>query len=293
MTTQSSKSVICLPKSYNMMKLRIKIFAAILMMSSLVSHIQPLNQQTAKISAAAGGIIIGGAVGAVAYFLLNDKEPIQQQEEATKRQERQKRKERLRTVIAVALALGSGGLAWWGLSEYLFTYTPLGKYQKTSKCVCMAELDSFVKNNFDDDQAVIKHVNSKYGTNWPLVLGRNFINSTVIELNNAQQLLKEAIEEIRGQEDYKDLLIKCNTVHDKIPGIIQIFEDRMDPIINHNQYTAQAALYEKHVEAERQREFEHKERQKELDHQRWENEKNRDFKKSVLLTNKHKISLNL
>jgi hypothetical protein len=276
-----------------MIELRIKFFVGLLMISCFISHARPLNQQKAQISAAAGGVILGGVAGATTYFLLNSKKPIKQLEQPKEQDEKQKRRERLRALIAVAVALGFGGLTWWGLSEYLFAYTPLGKYQKTSKRVLMAELDSFVKNNFDDDQAIIKHVNSKYGTNWPLVLGRNDINCTITDLRSAEQLLKEAIEEIQVQEDSKDLLIKCNTVHDKIPDIIKTLEDRMMPIINHEQYVAQATLYEKHVEAERQREFECKQRQKQLDHQRWEHEKDRDFKKRVLLSNNHKVSLNI
>lgn len=71
----------------------------------MISVIKPLDQQTAQIGAVTGGVILGGAVGAATYALLKNSRSAQQEEKHA-------RKNKLRAILAAAIALGSGSLAW-------------------------------------------------------------------------------------------------------------------------------------------------------------------------------------
>jgi hypothetical protein len=236
---------------------------------------KPISEGTADLTAALGGVVAGGIGGAAAYAALASNLPNSD----------------LNTPLAVVAALGSGALTWWCLSKILFQYTPRGKYQQAAKNVRTAELDTFIQNNFSCAQDVIGHVNIKFGTNWPLVLARRHLNNMVSDLSNASELLDEAMETLRGDNNKKSdaLFNKCNDLYNRIPAIIITIEELMKPIINHNDFQHQTKIYENHVEAERQRQFEREKQQREYEQKRREKEKEREFKQNVLQNTNHQV----
>lgn len=263
------------------------------------STAQPISEKTAEFVSVAGGTIIGGISGITTYALLANDTP-----------------KNVNIPLSALVALGAGGVSWWCLSNFLFQFTPQGKYlqtaaivQKATRIVRSVELDSLLQNNFDCGLDVIGHINIKFGTNWPLVLARRHLNHLVSELTGAYETFTEVMDNIHRDQNknnpdlyerYNALYNKCNDCYNKIPIIIITIEELMKPIVGHENFHHQTKLYENHQEAERQRQFEREkqqrelnQKQRELNDQRLEKQRDRELKQNVLQTGNHQVVVNI
>jgi len=227
-----------------------------------VAQVQPLSESTAKYGAIAGGVVAGGLAGAGSYYYLTKEKHFEPSTCA---------------LLSVLAGTAAGGLTWWALDAWLSSLTPRGKYRAATKLVGYVEADSLVNRDFASEKELIRHVNARFGTSWPLALAREQGMSLAASLSSARSLLASAYQEASGQPEYVTLCADCKNLEARIDQITKIIEPRVNVIINNKDYHFQVKLYEKHLEAERQRAHQEKMKQDDRWHDSSERLKDRNF----------------
>lgn len=253
----------------------IKLISIFTILTLSTPKAKPISETTVTLGSIGGGLAACGVSGFVTYLVLEDI----------------LRNKNHKLLAAGGVGLIAGGITWAILRSFMSQYTPRGKFKTASKMIYAIEADSFLRNNFSCTEDVIGHVNIKFGTNWPLVLARAHLNNMVSGLATAQEILADIIGEIQGEHHYKKLLSSSNDLYNKIPALILMIEELMKPIINHPNFQHQTVIYQKHVEAERQRQFEREQQQREHLQQAREKDKDREFKQNLLQNNNRPVTV--
>ena len=243
------------------MKKMIIRFAAVVLFCSL-TPVKPISENTAKYGAIAGGVVVGAAAGVGGWYFL----------------EKVQHMDRMTSIILGVLAGGAaGGLTWWMLDAWLQTLTPRGKYLAALKVVTYVELDSLTARDFATIEELISHVNARFGSSWPLVLAREHCMSMASSLNSVLSSLQSAYYEAKESPEYATLCNNIQTLQEKIDKLAKRIEVRVNVIVGSQEYQFQVKLYEKHMEAERERAHQAKLKQEDRWHDSAERERDRDF----------------
>jgi len=231
-----------------------KIAVALLILG-LSSQVNPIHENTAKYGSIAGGAVVGATAGALMYFVGLGNSTMGPGG---------------KIVISTLTALGTGGLTWYLLDQYLNTLTPTGKFHAANKMISLAEIDSLLARNFESEQEFHNHSTARFGTSWPLVLARKHLTNIRDNLTKALQLLKESYAEAQGKFEYSDLSHRCKDRERKATELKVILEYKLSYITQNNNYNTQITLYENHLEEQKKREAKTREKARERMHDSWE-----------------------
>lgn len=243
------------------MKNRILLGVTLSLCLGLIGPAKPISETTAEVGAAAGGVatclLVGGFTGLALYPEHDIPGP-------------------LKVVIPAIAGLGSGALIWWTLRNYLYTLTPRERLRKAERIITTIEMDSLIARQFQTEEEIVRCVNARFSSNWPLVSSRTQFTNFVGSLNGARDALVDARREMRADSSrYPMLLKQCDELLAKIPAIAKVIEDRLSAITEHKDYNVQLKLFRDHEEAERRRRHEQSMQSNLLSHDRWEKTKDR------------------
>ena len=251
------------------------------------SQMYPLSENTAKIGSFAGGTAAGVGTGLITYFVIlkqSNMDPT------------------VKAIVSSLAGVGVGGLTWWILDSILTSMTPTAKFKSASKIIAFIELDSLVSRNFGSSEELVNHVNTRFGTSWPLAIARNHTQGLINDLSHAHSILQSVYNEIQSNPEYLALRKQCKELENRINPIAKTIEDRLQVIVGNDKYQFQVKLHEQHVEAERQRAHEKSQKSSEMlhdswqkmldrDHERREKQKDRDHKDKILHENPNRPTI--
>ncbi len=292
--------------------LHMKRLFVIAALCSSFSTARPIHKNTARTGAIIGGI----ATGAIAGFITNQALKSGQVDGAT------------RTLVSL-LSSGAFGVGGWLLLDYILQqYTPEGKIKYAENIISDLDNDFLLNRNVHAGSIDISSVNVCFSGSWPLVRARNHLTTLNDKLVSAYKNLISAYNEAQSSpSDYPGVAQRCKALLGRLPQLEKTIKNLTNFVISHPDFNFQSNLYEKHLEAQRQRAHEqnmqfsqqlhdsserqndrhhdrverHKDRthtsvEKDLDrwHTSYENEKDRDFKREVLRDNEYRpITLNI
>ena len=243
-----------------------KIFLALSLVVCAVMSVKPLSETAKNIIAVTGGAAAGVGAGFATKAIceengLNgDFKPISS------------------TIVGV----GSGALTWYLLDMWLYNFTPPGRVFNAARAIAKAEADFFVRSESLDERAIIEAAYAGFSTNWPLVLARSYILELSEGLDYASEQLDIAFDEASGGGAYYELCKRCRMLRTRIPALKERIAYVISVIAKNPSYRDQAALYEKHMEAERQRAHERNMQVSQQIHDSIEKSKEREFKEKIV-----------
>lgn len=243
-----------------------KIFLVSSLVACAVMSVKPLSETAKNIIAITGGAAAGVGAGFATKSVC----------------ENNRLNGPFKPIAATAVGIGSGALTWYALDMMLFNLTPPGRVFNAAKIIANAENDFFVGARDLHERAVIEGVYASFGTNWPLVLARTHILNLSGDLDYAHELLDMAFNEALGQSQYYDLCQKCKSLKARIPALKERIVYSVNTISKDPSYKEQSILYEKHVEAERQRVHEKNMQAWQQWHDSIEKNKEREFKEKIV-----------
>lgn len=245
-----------------------KMLATTLFAGSCIT-LKPISETSAKVWTGVGSVVAGGAAGVGTYIYLKDQQTNQ--------------------VVKIGLpalaALGAGALTGYVLYQWLFSMTPPGRFASASRLVNIVAHDSLIRNDFSTRAELYSHTTSRFGGSWPLVLARDRYQDLRIDLESAQSLLSLVRSEATGNPQYRELCRKASELQQQITELSAILEPRVNALTEHDQYTFQVNLHERHLEAERQRSHERQLQSNNLTHDSVERNKDRYHEKNLVTTN--------
>lgn len=259
------------------MTLMSKLSTSFVIVVSLLSSAQPLSENMAEMLSVGGGVVIGGAAGAGTYYIADN----------------YTHNNTYKLIAGGIVGGGVGYLSYSGLHSWLYGKTPTARIAAAKAIVFAAAQtleqieqnlttsfnDRVVKKNFDNDALFIAHVNARFGTSWPLVRAREFLLAIPRDARNsvdslhrlaesAREPLDLAMNEMRSSGGYislkhdgdsivsaiKSIQNKCVELkNNDIVQLAALVEIPLVTIVQQDNFAFQVELYEKHVEAERQR----------------------------------------
>lgn len=206
------------------------------------SEVFPISETTAHVGAAAGGAIIGAGTGFLTYSAL----------------QRQNLSSGWRTGLSITAGAAVGGLSWYLLYKALYTMTPKGRFEHAQKVVSSVESAYILNRNFHSMDEFEAAMNTAYSTNWPLIETRDKLVALKNDLLMARDFINLVVTEIRGDYSYGSLDQNCKDLLERATVCLEKIENMMPFILKNDKYVLQVQLYEKHMEAEREREHEQK-----------------------------------
>ena len=268
------------------MKNRILVGVTLSLCLGLVGPAKPISETTAEVGSAAGGVALGAFVGGVTYLALDANRDLRNNG-GTK------------ILISTFAGLGSGVIFWWALRNHLYTFTPREKLRKAERIISTIEMDSLIARNFQTEEEIVRCINARFSSSWPLISSRTQFTNFIGGLNVARDVLVNARREMRADSSrYPGLLKQCDELLAKVPAIARLIEDRLSIITDHKDFNVQLKLFRKHEEAERQRQHEYGLQSNLLSHDSWEktkdrwhdsSEKNQDRQQKQNIVNTHPL----
>jgi len=243
-----------------------KIFLISSFIVCAISPVKPLSETAKNIIAVTGGAAAGIGAGLATKSVC----------------ENNRLNGPFKPIAATVVSIGSGALTWYALDMWLSNFTPPGRVLNAAKAIAKAESDFFVGARDLNERAVIEGVYSSFGTNWPLVLARTHILNLSGDLDYANELLDMAFNEALGQSQYYDLCQRCKSLKARIPALKERIVYSVNTISKDPSYKEQSILYEKHIEAERQRAHESYMQASQQWHDSIEKNKEREFKEKIV-----------
>lgn len=254
------------------MNTTLKKILAVAALGTTCFTVKPIHETTAKVGAVVGGVGVGALSGVGTYYGLDDGGAGGLNKNA-------------RLAIAGIVGMGAGALTWYLLDMFLHSLTPTGRVSTARLLIDTVEHDSLVNKKFSGEKELFSFITAHFGTSWPLVLGREHYMKLTTSLEAARQLLMVAYDEARGKSEYSGLIRQCEKLRQKIVDLAATIEPRVTTIANHEKYHFQVRLFEKHMEAERQRSHEKAMQAANLGHDSVERERDRREKQNILAQN--------
>jgi hypothetical protein len=197
-----------------------------------------LSEDTAFWVPLAVGGCVGLGTGALTYAQCKDSEEWQ--------------KYFLPAVVGGASAFITAGI----LSVILNTFTPTSRYAAAEKILIQLGNEPLLTRIFASHNELASYTLTRFTSSWPLVETRNTLQACSIGLSQAKGLLNEAYYEAMTRpktHNYAPILQNYSALTNKISMFASRFEECMKQISTHPQYMDQIKVYEKHIEAERER----------------------------------------
>lgn len=238
--------------------------------ASLCRDAQPIHETNAKVSAAAGGAIVGGLAGALAYYFCDH----------TLSRD-------AKTAIAIISGGVAGGISWYVLREMLYSMTPTGRVEASHALISETKHDPLVSRSFTNPEELFSLIVSRFHSNWPLIEARARYLVLSKNLETANMVLRHVMLEIRGARGYEDLVEQCNSLINSISEFAQIIELRISKITRHEKYNFQVNLFEKNQEADRKRKHEHAILAAQKAHESAERERERMARQRDIIAKQH------
>lgn len=213
-----------------------KNFSIALLALSTFIPIKPLSETAAKVGTGIGATLVGAVAGAGTYRLCNGCN-----------------NQTLHVAASGLAGLGIGGLTGHVLYQFLYTLTPPGRVGAATVLIDNVAADSLICNNFATDQALYSHVTARFGTSWPLVIACERYAVILQNLEASRGLLNLAYAQAQGDSNYAWLCSQCEELNQQITMIAKVIEPRNTAIVHNEKYDLQKQLYDKHMEAERNR----------------------------------------
>ena len=272
---------------------------------SFLSNIQPISENSAKWWGAGTGVATGAIAGTCSYFFLTHgakKDLKVRQDNLWFSSENGNIDIRPFTYFAsVLFGVGTGALTGYLVYQYLLNQTPQVRYLSAKEIVRRVLSDSLISSQFKSNREIVKQITFRFGTNWPLVLAREYFEGITNSLRISDTLLDKALLEAEKDTKLSSLCKKCTELKQQIPVIVDLIIKRMNVIIDSADYKFQVKLYQTHAEELKRREHESKEREKD----RWtqyhihsdkinQKEKDRKLKENILNTHgKENVAVNV
>ena len=203
-------------------------------------------------------------------------------------------------LASAAAGLGVGALTGYLVYKYLLTQTPQARYLSAKKIIQNVLLDSLVETQFKTNEDMIKHINIRFGTSWPLVLARSYFESVARDLRYANKLLISAYDEAKKDSKSFYLCQKCEKLQGQIPVIIDLIANRMNVVVEHDDYKFQVKLHQNYLEEMKRQEHERREKEKDRLHEYHmhsdkihQKDKDRKLKKDTLNANQGNVAVSV
>ncbi len=232
----------------------------------VVTAIRPLSETAKNIIAFSGGTAIGVGAGLTTKTIC----------------ENHGLNGPFKPLASTIVGVSSGALSWYLLDMILYNFTPPGRVLNAAHAIAKAKNDCFVGSEVTDQKAIIEAAHASFNTNWPLVLARSHILQLSEELDYASEQLDIAYDEALSQKTYYDLCKRCKKLQANIPTLKGRISYLVGVIAQNASYREQAVLYEKHMEAERQRDHERNMQLSQQIHDSIEKSKEREFKEKMV-----------
>ena len=242
-----------------------------------INSVNAISEKAATIGAIGGGVVGGLITGGATYALM----PQAIEPTAFKN-----------SVPPLIVGLGTAVVSWWLLDRWLSMLTPKGRLSAATKIIRWIETDSFMMREFTSSEELVSYINIRFGTSWPLVFAREHLMQLTEGIEEVLHLLRLIHQDVEG-DCLWEITTKCKELEVRVQTLTHALEVRMNLVFCHKDYQFQVRLYEKHQEAERQREHEIALRTGEYLHEgyerasdrrleREEKEKDRRLKRQVL-----------
>ncbi len=235
-----------------------KTLCASLLTFCLSIPIKPISETTAHVGSAVSGIAVGAITGAAIYLKGFDRTSNQM----------------VRLGVSALTGAAVGGLTWYFVYQWLHSLTPPGRVAAAQLIIQHIGADRLASLGMDT-QELEAHVTARFGSSWPLVHAREHLMSMSTSLSIAQELLTKAYNEAQEVATYAALCNQCTQLNDKIAAYAATIEQYLVTITKNKKYDSQVKLYEKHMEAERQRQHEASLHHSTLAHDSWERNNDR------------------
>jgi hypothetical protein len=203
-----------------------------------------LTNTKAKVCTVVATLATGAAVGGLTALAVKDANW-------------QKQNKVITAVAASAVGLGLGYLMW----DAIFSkYTPMNRILAAEAAVFMAQQDTLISMPFEDIDSFVAHVNVRFGTSYPLVLAREQLLAKATDLGFVLSMVYSAIRDSSGTNEAYEVARRGKVLEAKLPALTNVIEQKVRILVTMPEYKDQMIVYEKHLEAELQRQFEHRER---------------------------------
>lgn len=221
--------------------------------------VDAISEKTATIGAVGGGVALGLLAGGLTYGAT---QPFSNGDGAKS------------LVPAVLVGVATTAISWWLLDQWLTTLTPQGRLNAAMKLVRWVESDSLVMREFATSEELVSYINVRFGTSWPLVLAREHIMNLTNGIGEVFGLVDLVRQDLADDASWS-MTTKCKELEGRAGTLVRALELRMNLIASHRDYQFQVGLYERHKEAERQREHEAALKAGERAHESWERTRDR------------------
>lgn len=221
------------------------LFLLLIFLSSNKSN--AVSEATAKVSAGIVGVFGAIGIGAATEYVLSDGQKVRLSD--------------MQSLAVAGAGILGGTLIGYLVYTGLYSCTPKARFLRARDIVELIYSDRLFSANFNSYEFV-KDVTLRFGTNWPLVLARNYFEGRTKVLNNAYFLLRQAETEAIKDPNLQWICNEAAVLKKQIGILTQTIADRMYIIIDSRDYMDQVKLYERHLDNERQMEFEAKQREK-------------------------------
>ncbi|MCK4650874.1 hypothetical protein KAT08_01740 [Candidatus Babeliales bacterium] len=156
-------------------------------------------------------------------------------------------------VLSALAGTGFGALVGYLLYKTLLYNTSRARFLRAKKNIEDICCDGLISRDFENIRDLIKYVNVRFESSWPLVLAKRCFIRMRSCLKDSSDLLCMVYDEAKNDKNLKNICKKCKKLDKKIDDILKLIEDRIVVIIEHRNYNFQVSLYQKHEEEERKR----------------------------------------
>lgn len=228
---------------------------------SMPTPARPLSERTATYGAICGGVAFGALAGAIAYGYLN-KAPM-----------------RPKVIIVGFVCVATGTITWLVLSSVLNRETPRVRFEETQRTVDGVARDPLVVGIFAQPQNLERHAIVRFGSDWPLIRCRDYLNTLFGNLTQAHNVAGSVRNEVLESGERRELIAACEQLFNRIGELQGVLEDRIALILSpalEQRYHRQLFLHARHTENELTRQTAARERERDRSHREQEARRNRE-----------------